>query len=374
MKLTELLNRFFSERSFPLYLKAAVFCTTAFIVAALYILISKDILHPQEGRLLLHVLYLFIFVNAFFGGFLPGLAAALASGHLAVLILIPETVPRELYGIAEMEVFPFIAMYFMVAITVDWFRGNIERLRLQLTENDRLHAHARHMEKLALAGEIAAGIAHEIRNPLTVVQGYIQLLAQDCQTARESDVYKTVIGEIRRSNQIIAEFLRFSRPEAPQKNPGSLNDMLDTAISLIYGEATRKNVKVFFFPGPDLPETLFDRDQMLQVFLNLFTNAVQAMPDGGTLSVYSTFEPKSGNVTLSVSDSGTGISAEVLEKIFTPFFTTKEEGTGLGLAISQTIVEAHNGTIKVESAPGQGTRFVITLPLSEKKPGESHKK
>jgi signal transduction histidine kinase len=321
--------------------------------------ISQD-----EGRLILYFFYVLIFCTTFFSGFAPGIVFALLSSIYAVNILMPGALSLDNFTVTDLEIFPFIAVYFLIAITVDWFRENIEALRKKLVENEELHAHTRRMEKLALAGEIAAGITHEIRNPLTVIQGYVQLLEQNCESS-EQDVYQLVLDEIKRTNQIISDFLRFSRPDTPKKSLVQLNDVIDSAVSLVYGEAVRKNIEIYFYPAHGLPQLCLDRDQFIQVFLNLFTNALQAMPNGGTLSVSAIWKEKRKTAVVRVNDSGQGISPEALGKVFTPFFTTKDAGTGLGLSISQNIILAHHGIIEVESIVGQGTQFTICIPVDD---------
>jgi signal transduction histidine kinase len=319
---------------------------------------------PDEGRLVLYVFFIVIFAVSFFCGFVPGMVFAVLSSVLAVSVLLPENVQFEQLSPSDIEIFPFISLYFLVAISVDWFRENIERLKDQLDENKRLQEQARHMEKLALAGEIAAGIAHEIRNPLTVVQGYLQLMSTKCQKrCNNEESYDLLIDEIKRANHIISDFLRFSRPDKPKKAMTDLNEIIEDTVSLVYGEALRRSVKLFVYPAPDLPKLRLDRDQMIQVFLNLFRNAVQAMPNGGTISVYT--EIRKEYIVAKIIDSGVGMQPEVSEKIFSPFFTTKEEGTGLGLAITQSIIFSHRGNITVETIPSQGTEFTLTFPLAD---------
>jgi signal transduction histidine kinase len=280
-------------------------------------------------------------------------------------MLVPDSLLFIRFTVLDFEVFSFFTIYFLIAITVDWFRDNIEKLQRKITENEQLHEQARHMEKLALAGEIAAGIAHEIRNPLTVVQGYIQLMGQKSreQNSEFGEIYALVLEEIRRSNQIISDFLRFSRPARPQRTLVQLNDLIEAASSLLFGEASQRNVHIYTYPDPELPDTCLDKDQLMQVLLNLFSNALQSMPGGGSLSVFTSFDRAANTLSVQISDSGIGIPADMLEKIFTPFFTTRENGTGLGLPITQSIVQAHRGQIKVESIPGQGTRFILIFPV-----------
>jgi signal transduction histidine kinase len=365
-KITE---HFFSERT-SLTLKITVYSITLVLLAVLFVLDRNELFNNAEWRLLLYVPYLMIFVTTFFCGLAPGILYAIFSSILAAISLGNQGATIAQLTVADLEVFPFITMYFLVAITVDWFRKNIERLQEQLVENKRLHNQARHMEKLALAGEIAAGIAHEIRNPLTVVQGYIQLISAKCP--RNCDystdfTFTLLLDELKRTNQIISDFLRFSRPSDPCMSVTHINEIVESAVSLLYGETLRKNVQIFVYPAPDIPESTMDRGQMVQVFLNLFSNAMQAMPSGGTISVHTSYKKETEQAYITVADSGTGISSEVQQRIFTPFFTTKVDGTGLGLAITQTIILAHGGQISVESAPGEGTAFLITMPLTHHK-------
>ncbi len=366
MNTKTLANHFFSERSFSLPTKAFIFFSSC---AAFLLLNYAHQTSHDEGRLFLYVLYLIVFSVTFFSGFIPGIIFAVLSSSFAVKVFVPEIREIVNVSIAEMELFPFIAVYFLIVITVDWFRQNIETLRKQLAENEELHAQTRRIEKLALAGEIAAGITHEIRNPLTVIHGYVQLLEKKCpKESGSEEIFKLILEEIKRTNQIITDFLRFSRPDTPKKEYVQLNEVLETVSSLISGEGMRKDVDICFYPTLDIPPLYLDRNQFIQVFLNLFNNAVQAMPNGGTLSVSTLWDKNKKTAIIHINDSGTGISPEVMEKLFTPFFTTKESGTGLGLGICQNIILAHKGVIGVESVLGQGTRFTIELPAPDTSP------
>lgn len=369
MNLNGLIRRVFPERSFSLPIKLTVFSTSAAFSTLLAVLIFTGFFKYEEIRLLLYVFHIIIFVNTFFCGFFAGIAFSFFSSLLATVTLMQAGPNYQQPSFSEFEIFPFISLYFLIAITVEWFRENIERLKRQLEENKKLHDQAQHMEKLALAGEIAAGIAHEIRNPLTVIQGYLQLITGRCKKLCNSeDAFTLLLDELKRANQIIADFLRFCRPDVPKKERVQLNDIMAGAVSLLYGEALRKNVRIDTYPAADLPELCLDKSQITQIFLNLFTNALQAMPDGGTLSVHTSYNITADSVEVTVGDSGVGMPPGTISKIFTPFFTTKENGTGLGLAITQTIIYAHGGLIHAESIPGQGTKFIITLPVNQNKP------
>ena len=169
-----------------------------------------------------------------------------------------------------------------------------------------------------------------------------------------------------RLDGVVSEFIDFARPMSPKTKQEDIVKILDTTLKLIEKEGSLRNVKgkKSFPSGP--PQVQVDKGQMKQVFLNLFQNAIQAMPDGGGLEITLRFEPEAEYIELRVTDSGSGIPEFDLRKVFDPFFTTKERGTGLGLSIVQRIIEAHKGTIRVKSLEGKGTTFTLTLPTSVK--------
>jgi Amt family ammonium transporter len=226
-------------------------------------------------------------------------------------------------------------------------------------------------EKLAALGKLSAGIAHEIRNPLTSIKILIHSLIDEMATdaSREKDM--TVIeAEIERVNKIIRQFLDFARPRPPSLEPMDVRTVLEETLALLVYEMEAQGVSLERIYASDLPPVPMDREQMKQVFLNLLLNAVQAMEPGGELKVYTVLRPyrpgaRNGSwLEIGIRDTGPGMSEEIRNKIFEPFFSTKEEGIGLGLPIAQRIVEEHGGEIRVESSPGKGTTFIITLPLN----------
>ncbi|MBT9173677.1 MAG: Sporulation kinase E [Syntrophomonadaceae bacterium] len=365
MKIVALKQLFFRERSSPFIVQLVIFFATAAIFGVIFLLHRNGWLPLEAVHLLLYLFFALIYTNTLFNGFLSGILFASMSSLLAVYVLLAESSSSSLLSTAKLQVFPFVTLYYLTAIITDWFRQTINKLRMQIQENERLCQQARQMEKLALAGEIAAGIAHEIRNPLTVIQGYIQLLQKStADTSRDSETYLVILEEIQRTNAIISDFLRFSRPDQPHVSMVQINELVENAAALLYGETLRKNVRFHLYPDPALPPLLLDKDQIIQVFLNLFTNALQAMPLGGSLSVLTQLDKKRNQVLIHISDTGHGITPANLGKIFAPFFTTRDEGTGMGLSITHNIVNAHAGQICVESTPGQGSRFTISLPLT----------
>ncbi|HZK24176.1 MAG TPA: ATP-binding protein [Oscillospiraceae bacterium] len=356
-----LINRFFSERSFPMRTKVGVYALALTATLALAYLTLSGSFSDSETRLILYLFHISIFTTTFFCGLIPGIVTATISTIVAINSLGENWLMLNKITFKEAEIFPFIALYFLVAITVDLFSEHIEKLEKQLVEIEQLHETTRQMEKLALAGQIAAGIAHEIRNPITVVHGYLQLLTSKQPVVDEN--YQLMLDELKRANQIITDFLRFSRPGELRKVPVQLNHILETTVSLMVGQEIQNDVKIKTKLADYLPIILLDRSQMLQVFLNLFTNAIQAMPAGGIITVSSEFDQEANVIRVIIKDTGTGIKPEAMPQIFDPFFSTKDQGTGLGLAITQTIVAAHDGQIEAQSKLKEGTQFTLTFPV-----------
>jgi len=231
-------------------------------------------------------------------------------------------------------------------------------------------------EKLAALGKIAAGIAHEIRNPLTSIKILIHSLADDQATPADREKDLAVIeGEIGRMNGIIKQFLDFARPRPPSLEPVEIERLLDETLSLLKYEMEIQEIRCEKDYTIGLPPVPVDSEQMKQVFLNLMLNAIQAMKGGGTLRISTALKialpGKAGEpwMEVTVSDTGKGIPKEIRSRIFEPFFSTKEEGVGLGLPIAERIVEEHGGEMGVESEPGKGTTFWIHLPLVKRPPG-----
>jgi signal transduction histidine kinase len=225
-------------------------------------------------------------------------------------------------------------------------------------------------EKLAALGKLSAGIAHEIRNPLTSIKILIHSLVDETATdaSREKDL-AVIETEIGRVNKIIKQFLDFARPRPPSLEPMDVRTVLEETLALLIYEMEAQGVSLERNYSPDLPPIPMDREQMKQVFLNLMLNAAQAMDRGGKLTIHTALRSQhpgdrnSPLVEIGIQDTGPGLSGDIRAKIFEPFFSTKEEGIGLGLPIAQRIVEEHGGEIRVGSSPGEGTTFYVILPL-----------
>jgi two-component system, NtrC family, sensor histidine kinase HydH len=217
-------------------------------------------------------------------------------------------------------------------------------------------------EKFAALGRLSAGIAHEIRNPLNSIRGFIQYFQKKIHLDEEDYRYTDLmLSEVDRLNRVIAKLLAYSKPREPRLSIRSAEDILDHCTRVVEREAAQAGVEVVREPAAgDPPLVLMDTDQMTQVFLNILINAIDATPAGGKVFVRYATDDRD-RLRIIVEDTGEGIPRENQDKIFDPFFSTKRQGTGLGLAIVKSIIEGHGGEIEVEAEPGKGTRFIITL-------------
>jgi two-component system NtrC family sensor kinase len=245
----------------------------------------------------------------------------------------------------------------------EWAETLERKVEQRTTELRAMQAHLIQSEKLAGVGKLAAGVAHEINNPLTCVLTNSSLILSDLppDDPRREDL-QTIVDETLRCRKIVKGLLDFARQTKPQKNQISLNKVAEDVLALVRNQASFQNIAIQIEFDTNLPLVLADADQMRQVVLNIILNAADAMPQGGSLRIRSYSDPGSKRVVLRISDTGPGIPAEIQHKLFEPFFTTKSTGTGLGLAIAYGIMERHKGELKVESSLGHGTTIVVILP------------
>ncbi|MDP2862081.1 MAG: ATP-binding protein [Desulfobacterales bacterium] len=225
------------------------------------------------------------------------------------------------------------------------------------------------VEKLATMGELASSIAHELNNPLATVSLRVELLiAQSTGDDRRLRELEIIWKEVERMGNLVSNLLQFSRRSQPQISTVNVCDEIEKTLELIHYHLRKHNIAVAREFKPEGPLIHADRQQLRQLFLNLFTNASDAMPDGGTLTIRVTKRPEEKQICIEIADTGVGIPPEILPKVLEPFYTTKPEGkgTGLGLAICRRIAQGHGGTLNItsEGGPGNGTRVSITLPFS----------
>jgi len=231
-------------------------------------------------------------------------------------------------------------------------------LTLQQREREVLRA-----EQLAAVGQLAAGVAHEIRNPLTSIKLLVQAGRDDRQTGLQSDDLAVIEHEIRRMERTLQTFIDFARPPRLERARHNLSELVDRALKLVRTRAAKQAVSIQFEPPLELVESDVDGSQLQQVLINLILNALDVMPNGGRLEVR--LERGAGNAqTITVRDDGPGISATLLPRLFEPFVSSKQTGLGLGLVVSKRIVEEHGGTLRGGNRPEGGAAFIVRLPPS----------
>jgi two-component system sensor histidine kinase HydH len=244
------------------------------------------------------------------------------------------------------------------------FLGHVILFR-DLTEVRELQKEIETSRRLASLGRLAAGIAHEIRNPLSSIKGFATYFKERYREIPEDQkTAQIMIQEVDRLNRVVGQLLEFARPMAIQKKKTYLQSLIRDSIKLVYKQAQGKEIQITALMPPEVGPLYVDPDRLNQVFLNLFLNAIEAMDKGGTLSVTLSEDTKNSGVRVRVADTGVGISEHHLEHVFDPYFTTRQSGTGLGLAIVHKILESHQGEVKVESEVGKGTTVTLLLPRS----------
>jgi two-component system sensor histidine kinase HydH len=334
--------------------------------------------------------------------FLPVVSAAVYFGPIATLawttaaslaylsLLIPALQEYELDPAGASILTIRVLFFFIAAILVNRFvmenRRQVERLETlseKLEEANqqlrRAEAEARRAERLAALGQLSAGLAHEIRNPLGVIKGSAEMLSRKVAESQPlvAELAGYISSEVNRLNALVVRFLDFARPSKLELRPESISEIVDHALESAAASYPNAKVKVERQYAPGLPEIPVDRQMCEQVFINLITNAFQAMegktegsdgtPDRtpeGTLCLSIAREVSSGEpgVCVTVEDSGPGVPPELREQIFNPFFTSKKDGVGLGLSIVAKIVDDHRGTIRLDTDAAKGARFRVFFP------------
>ncbi len=337
------------------------------VVSALHYATSPEQawLHNLYQRLY----YAPIVLGAYWFGVRGGLVTALA----AALAYIPhihhtwgDNVPYAASQYAELVIFQCAGL--MIGFLADAQRrltrqyqqaaASLSQANRDLTES---HEQLRRADRLSALGEIAAGLAHEVRNPLAGMKGALEIVASKVKTGTpEAEFTAIAVTEVGRLDSLVGEFLSYARPHEPEFRLASLHDIIDLVALLLRPEAERADVRVARDEHERLPGVRMDPEQMRQVIFNIVLNGLQASAPGGELRVRTTREP--GWAWVEVIDRGPGISDEHRARLFDPFFTTKTHGTGLGLAISQRIVTAHDGRLEIDAAPEGGTIVRIGLP------------
>ena len=328
------------------------------------------------------VYVIFLFAPLIYGAIVYRLRGAIAGSLIFVAILVPHTLPLALDAYVLVRsfvytIFPFVVSS-LVAVSLNYFQDQIEGFSEIVALNETLNSYIERLEKtrkqliqvekMNALGQLSAAIAHEINNPLSGVLVYTQLLQKLIKDGsfkgdQALEILAKMEAALTHSSKLVRNLLDFARQSAPVLKPLMVAGVLDQVLGLVGHQAQLNKVKIFREEKPGLPAVIGDFGQLQQVFVNLIINAIQAMPNGGELKI-STFLTESDLVGVSVKDAGYGIPPENMEKLFTPFFSTKEavKGVGLGLAVSYGIVERHGGHIDVQSKVGEGSTFTVYLP------------
>jgi len=328
------------------------------------------------------VYVIFLFPPLIYAAIVYRLRGAIVSSIAFVGILVPHALPLSLEPYTLVRSFVFLAFPFLVsglvATSLNYFERQMEAYQEIMALNETLNSYIERLgktqkqliqvEKMNALGQLSAAIAHEVNNPLAGVLVYTQLLKKkltsDSFNKEETiDTLSKMETALSHSAKLVRSLLDFARQSTPTLKPISINSVIDQVIALVGHQAELKKVKVIRDEAPALPLVKGDFSQLEQVFINLAVNAIQAMSDGGELTIHMALS-NDGFVKVSIQDTGCGIPPENMDKLFTPFFSTKEEvkGVGLGLAVSYGIVERHGGKIEVQSQVGKGSTFTVHLP------------
>jgi signal transduction histidine kinase len=287
------------------------------------------------------------------------------SGEVIGTLVVQDDRPSRAFVAKDLKILEMLAPQLAIFIrNARLYEELEERIKAQGITEERLIRSA----KLAAVGEMAAGVAHELNNPLTTVTGFAELVLDSL--SKESPEYEDmtlVLQEAHRARSVVRRLLDFSRQGEVLRTAVDINELLTNVLALVHHLALTSNVEVRVELWDGMPKVRADRNQMQQVFLNLIHNSLQAMPDGGELVLQTFVEERNGEkwIAAKVQDNGQGIKEEDLDQVFEPFFTTKPsgKGTGLGLSVSYGIVSDHGGYIEVESQEGEGAIFTVWLPV-----------
>lgn len=308
------------------------------------------------------------------GAYWFGVRGGLVTAGVAAVAYVPHirhtwgaNAPYAASQYAELVIFPLAGL--LVGLLADTQRkltSQYQRAAMSLeTANRELresHQQLQRADRLSALGEIAAGLAHEVRNPLAGIKGALEIVASKVSAGTpEAEFTGIATTELGRLDNLVGEFLLYARPRDPEFRMASLHDVIDHVVILLTPEAERARVTVTRDESERLPDVRMDPEQVQQALFNVALNGVQASPEGSVLRIRT--EREENWATVELTDHGTGISLEHRQRLFDPFFTTKTHGTGLGLAVSQRIIAAHGGRVEIDGADGGGTAVRVALPM-----------
>ena len=353
-----------NRRSTPIAI--AVLAAAIILISALHYLTPVDsmVLHQIYQR----TYYIPIILAAFWYGWRGGLGTAALAG-LSYLPHILLHWQHQNYEYA-LNQYAEVALFFAIGAITGWLgdqrrreHERAERINAELqTAYGELRTTVGQLlqaERLSSLAEIASGVVHEVRNPLGAIKGAVEILEDEIpEDSPRREFARIAKVEVERIDKLVHEFLRFARPPKLSKAHADINDLLDSVVQLLDQQAKAAKVVIKRDLAVGLPRVEIDAEQIMQVLLNLAINAVEAMPEGGTVTFRTLREGEV--VAVEIEDTGGGVAPDVIDHIFDPFFTTKDRGSGLGLSIAHKIVAQHNGRLSAENRP-TGTRFKLTL-------------
>lgn len=349
------------------FVLAALICAIAAISLLHYLAPTTHVwLHP----LLQRAYYIPILLMALWFGWRGGVAAAVIAGTFYIPHIVMAWRANPEYTTAQyVEIGMFFAIATLTGILADSERQQKEEIEKTAAKLKETYAQLqasieqlRRADRLSALGELSAGLAHEIRNPLGALEGAVQILQRgELPTETRQEFAEMASKEVNRLTSLLTNFLDFARPQPPRRAIMEPALLLDSVARLAAETAKMTNTHLKLETG-ETASIAIDPEQIKQVLLNLVLNAIQAMPDGGEIILRSRQE--SSSVILEISDQGSGIAESNLERIFDPFFTTRANGTGLGLSIAYQIVHGHGGDISVRNNSGRGATFAVILPLA----------
>lgn len=250
----------------------------------------------------------------------------------------------------------------MDSLSHELYRSLEKTLREHHEERTSMESRFENAERLACMGQLAAGLAHEIKNPLAGVQGALELLVEECRSDERVDLYRRMLEELRRVNETLHSLLHFARPRKPRRVVADIPALMEDIAELARPGLSRRNITLNIGVDEHVRTFTLDPGQIRQAMVNLITNAADAIGNSGKIELMATTFPEGDGLILAVVDDGHGMDEETQREVFEPFFTTKLHGTGLGLAVARKIVEEHGGSIEISSAPGVGTTVFLLLP------------
>jgi two-component system sensor histidine kinase HydH len=362
------MSRIMPKSAARAYLKAGIILAFVLIITVLHFSTSTE--HMYLHQIYQRSYYIPIVLAGFWFEIWGGLATAIGLTSLYLVHILRDWSHHPDYSFQQ---YAEIAMYLIIAVLVGYLsqaqrktRENLEtagsRLKEAYQKLNETFDQLRHSDRLASLGQLSAGIAHEIRNPLGSIQGAVDILAQDLPAGDPKNEFAQIARkEVSRLEKLTGEILQFSKPAPPKQLPIDWREIVDDACRLCFDQARRQGVEIV--KRTEAPEAaiLVDPEQVKQVLINILINAIQAQPGGGKITIQAHIEAR--ELILSIKDNGSGIAPEQLGHIFDPFFTTRREGTGLGLSTSYQLVKNNGGRIWATSESDLGSCFNVGFPV-----------